>query len=125
MLEGRRGFEVPYSANLEGAKALTIAESLMGGGKAIYQRLQEEMTKLLDRVWAKNGFGDQDRLEFTITFFATAYSETAAKIIERVVETINNLDLKGRLALKFQKFYERKLLFEFLNTGRNFRRRLG
>lgn len=59
---GKRALTIKDSTNLENVNAIKASESLMGGGKKTYQRLQEMMTTLLDRVYKENGFKDSEKM---------------------------------------------------------------
>lgn len=62
--EGKRYFDVPFALNLASANSISQTEAYQGGGKELYARMQEEMTGILDRFYAKKGWSDQVKLEW-------------------------------------------------------------
>lgn len=55
VVDGKRAIEIPYEANQEALREIRESDSYKGGGRAIYTKLQDAMTALLDRVYAKEG----------------------------------------------------------------------
>lgn len=102
IVDGKRAIEVPYKGNLEGTKELKESDSFKGGGKVVYAKLQDAMTALLDRVYAQQGWGNDQRLEATFIPFLLNPNEKVTLAGKNMINVLNNLDKRGRLAFTYK-----------------------
>lgn len=122
---GRRGFDIPYSKNLETANLVQQVEAYMGGGAELYAKMQEQMTELLDRVYAKHHFSPDTKLSWLWTWYTYTPTERKQNVVSKVVGAINNLDKKGRLDLTFRFLKDRDDLRKTIIGGNHTRQVVG
>lgn len=122
VVEGKRAFDVPYSDNLRFAvESISQTEAYQGGGPKTFARIQEEMTKLLDRVYKKLSFPPETKLSFTLNWSNLSWSELELNAVNNVIKILNSLDKKGRLEIIFDRSAtSNKDYYQKWRVGRSF-----
>lgn len=121
--DGKRWLEVPHSLNVAAANSINQTEAYMGGGRSLYEKMQEQMTEILDRFYAKKGWSNDVKLVWEWGWDTVEINDRWVAVWTNVIRTINSLDKKGRILLKRRQFDDDSQINTTILGGYSARRR--